>query len=180
MVSKVEFCHYFPPYFSFLILDNIEFDGCIGVVILRKQSAKHVLACQGQWVLKDFVCWCVSVCIWVHSRTLYKFSLSAVGPQHSAGPCRSLTFTELWERSGCPLLSASHLSLTEYDCRLYLLTMTGGQQVILRSSHAKFMLLKKVYATGFFFFSASHNIPKHSLFTKEQTHLLLLSGREKD
>lgn len=120
------------------------------LLVLWLYVNSNVWACQGQGVYRRIVCVDVSVCIWVHSCTLYEFNLSAVGPQHSAGPCRSLTFTELWERSGCPLLSASHLSLTEYDCGLYLLTMTGGQQVILRSSHAKLMLVEKVCATGFF------------------------------
>lgn len=86
-------------------------------------------------MFSKIVCGCFSVSVFECIHAYYvNACLCAVGPQRSAGPCCSLTLTEHRERSECPLLSASFLSLTQYDQNGFnMLTMTGGQQVIHRS-----------------------------------------------
>ena len=53
-----------------------------------------------------FLCVCVCVCVWLSAfmHIMWLFAVSALQTS-----CRCLTFTELWERPGCPLLSA-HLT----------------------------------------------------------------------
>lgn len=138
---------------------------------------RNIWACPGQWMIAERFSSGSATEVWMHSCVSVWMHVYVDG----CGPWSLLLSNPNWAPAEVSMSTPVCLPLltTWPGGRLgsHLLALTAGRQVIRRLNRIKFLSLGKK-SPQVAVSAASCHIHEHSLLTKEQTHLLLLPGRQ--
>lgn len=153
------------------------------LLVLWLYANRNIWACPGQWAYSRLVCGYFSVCVCVSfSAFMHIMWMHVYVCCWPSMLCRLLLLSDLNRALGEVRMSTSLcLPPLTHTIRPEWISFAVSDRWTTRLSAGQvtshYHQWKKCIKQAF---TASHNIPEHSLFTKEQTHLLLFSGREKD